>query len=301
MHRRIGFIEKILFSNKLIKGATSLPLDTIASPDVFPVDSADKYKDRFLEIFSKIAESSVGCKLLRIITTKVVVNNWSKLPFIPTDGEKIKKMGLISVQEAVNVGYWIGFDIQESSWNKLMYFSPEIFSREYYACVVRYEDNELRLMDKVFPLDIAVFHELLHFLHIDSREKSQSDSTIKKRCDERITPYLSERYSEYISVNKSLYSNDEELRTMFGLTERGYDPLNESSYSVQTREIMRFHHGDESYSDLRETLDPRMIDVVLYFYHLLPNSPLKFPKIGVGQYECSDYDSVTGERILKQN
>ena len=64
---------------------------------------------------------------------------------------------------------------------------------------------------------------------------------------------------------------------------------------------MRFHHGDESYSDLRETLDPRMIDVVLYFYHLLPNSPLKFPKIGVGQYECSDYDSVTGERILKQN
>ncbi|MBO7536824.1 MAG: hypothetical protein J6T29_00600 [Alphaproteobacteria bacterium] len=292
--------RKILFSNKLVK-ELSLPLNTIVSPDAFPISSSDKYKDQFIRIFSKMAESSVGCKLFRIITAKVAVNGWPKLPFIPIDGEKIKEMGLIAIQEAANVGYWFGSDMQGDSWNKLMYFSPEVFSTTDYACVAKYEGNELRLMDEVLPLDVSMFHELLHFLHLDSREKSQISSAIKKRSDIRITPYLSKKYDEYVSVNKWLYRNDEEFRTMFGLTEQGIDPLNEAAYFVQTRKAIRFHHGDKSYKDLKETLDPRMIDTELYFYYLLSDSALKFPKFGTGQYKCSDYDSVTGRKISEKN
>ncbi len=38
-------------------------------------------------------------------------------------------------------------------------------------------------------------------------------------------------------------------------------------------------------------------DLDLFHFYLSQDSPIKYPKFGIGQYKCADLDPGTGEKI----
>jgi hypothetical protein len=111
--------------------------------------------------------------------------------------------------------------------------------------------------------------------------------------------------TEATAVIKAIYSNDEEYRNMFGLSAAGLYPLNEALYMASKYGYIRAAHISllseltltssimETTLNIEETrsftysfLD-KYGDYEVWSYYLHPNSGVKLPKFGVGQYQHS--------------
>ncbi len=107
------------------------------------------------------------------------------------------------------------------------------------------------------PTDVSLFHEIVHAIYI-SMAKLSSVTAIEKRYIENIVPLW-----------KVFLSNDEEFATMYGVeNSTELNSINESDYSAAK-----------------------------YRYYLDPNAPIKYPRFGIGQYQCLDLDPRTGLKL----
>ncbi len=290
-----------------------------------PVDECIKYKDQFVKYFSKIAEDSVGCKLFRIALTKHVVNDLDKIAFIPAVAYEDDKLSSITCNSGCCLCYHLAKRgnsvaierLKQDQQYRFITFDPEFFTEDLSVGVIRYENNKISFSIVEFLREAALFHEIVHSLHTDVHKKLLESKNIRKRSKPSILKYTFENKKETIfvrgdSVNVGLFHNDEEYHTIYGITEKGLDLLNESSFSAHKCGFIRASHGDIQESNLLigkiyfEKEEARKFyekfftehgDLDLYRYYLATDSPIKYPKFGVGQYKYADFDPITGEKI----
>ncbi len=301
------------------------PCTTPSFLGYYPVDEAAKYKNQFIEYFSKMAEDPVGCKLFRIAITKHVINNLDKIVFIPV--EPYEDDGQLDI--TCNSGYCICYHLAElentvaikhleqDQQYRFITFSPKFLEENLSVGVIKYENDKISFDIVEFFKEAALFHEIVHSLHTDIHKKLHESKNIRRRSPPTILKYTDEDASKVVytraeSVNVGLFQNDEEYHTIYGITENGIDLLNESSFSAHKRGFIRASHNDLLESDLfigknnfkkKNTKEifqkffTKHGDHDLFRYYLAPDSPIKYPKFGVGQYKCSDLDTKTGEKI----
>lgn len=248
--------------------------------------SAAEYKDQFIKYFSNIVKHPVGCKFLRVFLARGVVNKLHRVTFSPVDKSIMKGRGAMS--------YAIS-----SKGKRKIFFPPDLQHRSEKFVVRRKKSSkEFFLVSKeVCPIDISLVHEMIHHYHpsVDALKKSKSVSAIKKRL-ERVTALRGEE--KFDALARVLYNNDEEFHTMFGITEQGWDSINESAYSSDRYGFIPFSHtsGDDMQAAiLKDFINSDLSDKDLYRSFLVQK--FKSPKFGVGQYECADLNPETGERI----
>ena len=91
---------------------------------------------------------------------------------------------------------------------------------------------------KIFPPDCVLFHEISHRLR---RNTDVSKSVISKRM--AFSSLDSGRDKKKLKQKIDIqYTNDEEYHNMFGLTEKGLDLINESSYMAHRYGFIRLGH-----------------------------------------------------------
>ena len=290
-----------------------------------PVDSGEKYKDKFIECFSKLAEDSVGCKLLRIALTKHVVNNFQKTAFIPAVPYKDEKLASITC----NSGCYICSQLAElenvsaikyleqNPRYRFITFSPEFFSEAIHVGIIKYDNGDILFNIVEFFRESALFHEIIHSLHTNVNNKLLRSTNIKRRSNPESFRYtlksdIDPVFFRCSRINVSLFHNDEEYSTMYGLTSKGLDLLNESSYLAHRYGFIRASHGDlecvrlsikKNNLNRKESMAffqnffANYGDHDLFEYYLSPNSPITYPKFGVGQYKCADLDPKTGKKL----
>lgn len=297
------------------KGGLLARCTTSSFMEYCPVDSGEKYKDKFIECFFKLAEDSVGCKLLRIALTKHVVNNFQKTAFIPAVTYKGDKQSSITcssgcyicsqLAESENVSA-IKY-LEQNPRYRFIIFSPAFFSETIPIGVIKYDNGNVFLDIIEFFRESALFHEIIHSLHTNVDDKLLKSINIKRRSNSKKFRYTLKSGGDPVffrcsRINVSLFHNDEEYSTMYGLTSKGLDLLNESSYLAHRYGFIRASHGDfnpskKEYMSFFQNFFANYGDRDLFEYYLSQNSPITYPKFGVGQYKCADLDSKTGEKL----
>lgn len=280
----------------------SLPLDTPVVTKFLDMDSMEKYKGIFENYFKYMSQDPVGCKLFRVLMTKIAISGLPKIIFIPVSGSELDIMGRAAIYPANDIGYISGLKKMGSA-TRFILFDPRLFiSKRAEVCLLRYDgiSRALSLGKTDFgPVDSTLFHEMVHWLHHGKEEKFKSNLAIEKRLRSRIAWNLSrEKYNKFRKENNKMYTNDEEYHTMFGLTEQGLDLLNESSYSSHRYGFTHLSHLVQPFEVMREVvMTTDWLDGELFNYYLSPDSPIKHPKFGVGQYKCADLDPKTGKKV----
>ena len=306
-------------------GGLSAPCITPSFIGYRPVDECMKYKNQFIEYFSKIAEDPVGCKLFRIAITKHVVNDLDKIAFIPAVTYEDDKLSSITCNSGCCVCYHLAKRensmaierLRQDQQYRFITFTPEFFTEDLSVGIIKYENNKISFSIIEFLREAALFHEIVHSLHTNVHKKLLESKNIRRRSKPNALKCTFENKKEPIfvcrdSVNVGLFHNDEEYRTIYGITEKGLDLLNESSFSAHKFGFIRASHGDiresklligKNHFDKKESREfyqkffTEHGDLDLYFYYLATDSPIKHPKFGVGQYKCADLDPNTGEKI----
>lgn len=284
--------------------------DAIMTWSVSPKDCIDDdCKKKFLNSIKAIAKDSVGCEMLRHSIAKSVVNELPKAAFIPVNKEAIyESAGLLAnvlYMDAISFLEYFknGRENKDTKKRKLILFAPELFTEKSETYAIKSQTITNKKKKKVkklvrekkpLPVDVSLFHEMIHYYRKDMRKGVTSSSVIQKR--------FGAKYNNYPDLISELYGNNEEYRTVYGLTDKELDPINESSYFVHKHGYIRSAYtAPENEDRIREEMGvEEIIDRNIGEYYLLPESPITFPKFGVGQYECSDLDLHTGEK-LNQN
>ena len=293
-----------------------------------PVDECMKYKDQFIKYFSKMAEDPVGCKLFRIALTKHVVNNLDKITFIPAVSYEDNGQSNIICNSGGSIYYHLAElendlakkRLEQGLQYRFITFDPEFFTKDLFVGVIKYENDDIKFDVVEFFREAALFHEIVHSLHSNVHKKLQESKNIRRRSTTTVFKYTPKNgcdphYARGDSINVGLFHNDEEYHTIYGITEEGLDLLNESSFSAHTRGFVRASHGDILNADLLigktnfgkkktgeffQKFFTKHGDHDLFRYYLSPDSPIKYPKFGVGQYKCADLDPNTGEKVLRE-
>ena len=230
---KLGDNKKVVFQeglglfnliDALSSGFKDLPDDTIVVHGGIPTGSAIKYLGQFVNSFTEIAEVQVGRELLRRLMSKMAVKKMSKILFIPVSGMSIDGMGLMGnmlcpKKETVLTRVK---KINEQNSRRVILFSPEIFDKNRETYAIKCEGSELVRNKVELPVELTIFHELLHYFHKNIAIKEFS--IIDGRFEGRVNPGR-------FDVIRELYGDDEEYRTVYGFTSQGLDPLSEAAYS----------------------------------------------------------------------
>jgi len=290
-----------------------------------PIDFGEKYKGKFIEYFSKLAEDPVGCKLFRIALTKHIVNDFRKTVFIPAVPSIDNNLSSITCGSGCYICSQLAEAGNSAAMNYLdqnpryrfITFSPEFFTETMPVGVIKYENKNIVFSIIEFFRESALFHEIIHSLHTDVNQKLMESINIRKRSNPNLFRYKLKQDSDPVffnsgRINVCLFHNDEEYYTMYGLNSNGLDLLNESSYLAHRYGFIRASHGDLECARLsvkENKLDKKESqaffqsffssngDLDLFEYYLSPDSPINYPEFGVGQYECADLDPETGEKL----
>lgn len=290
-----------------------------------PFDECAKYKNRFIKYFSKIAEDPVGCKLFRVAITKHVVNNLDKIAFIPAVAYEDNGQSDITCNSGCCLCYHLEKEgnaeakkrLEQDQRYRFITFDPEFFKKDLSVGVIKYENDKVIFDIVEFLRESALFHEIVHSLHTNVHKKLLESKNIRKRSPPIVLKYTSNsdsepHYARIENINVGLFHNDEEFHTIYGITENGIDLLSESSFSAHNSRFIRASHGDlqephlligKTEFEKTESIEffqkffTKYGDLDLFRFYLSPDSPIKYPKFGIGQYKCADLDPETGEKI----
>ena len=305
-------------------GGLSTPCTTPSFIGYRPVGECMKYKNQFIEYFSKMAEDPVGCKLFRVVLTKHVVNDLDKIVFIPAVPYEDDGQSDITCNSGYSICYHLARQgntvakkyLEQDQPYRFITFSPKFLEEPLLVGVIKYVNNKISFEIVEFLREAALFHEIVHSLHSDIPKKLCESKNIRKRSLPIVLKCtLKDKnktlYARGENINVGLFHNDEEYHTIYGITEEGLDLLNESSFSAHKCGFIRASHGDIQESKLFiEKINLKKEKVIefyqkffekygdhdLFHYYLAPDSPIKYPKFGVGQYRCADLDPNTGEK-----
>ncbi|MBO7537642.1 MAG: hypothetical protein J6T29_04865 [Alphaproteobacteria bacterium] len=259
---------------------------------LFASGDAIQYKKQFIKIFETISKDPVGGEFLRVILAKI--NNdkdfLKKISFAPVSALSGNAAILDGSQAAM-----LKTEITFFGTLKCFVFTPDFWKEDEGVKIKRNgESNALTI--KHMPLDAAVLHELIHSIHPTGGKKKLKNG--KSLISERMPfpPLHPDMYSWMQERNLRQYGNDEEFCTMFGLTEKGWDPISESSYLAHRYGYMRIAHAVDMVF-VSQMRDSGLFDEDLYNFYLSDEFKKRCPKFGIGDYKCKDLDPKTGEKL----
>jgi hypothetical protein len=297
----------------VIDGDQELPihLDTANLLGFSAAGSMKEYEQKLKDCLLMIAKDPVGCKLLRVFLTKTVVNKLPKMIFVPIKKESmVSNYSTISQSVFYNMAHSLNLD---EKWTKtrLITFSPEFFSHRLPSYFVRHRKEggkeEFLISVNAMPKEALLLHEMMHFYHAFSEDKTGSISVINKRMGNKVRG-VGRLNGRILPMSVILYGNDEEYHTMYGITEEGWDSVNESSYLAHRYKCIRYSHTsctmtkgskirDGELGEVQRMANSECADKDKFRFFLSSDSSVKFPKFGIGQYKCTDLDPETGKKL----
>lgn len=166
--------------------------------------------------------------------------------------------------------------------------------------------NEFYIRRGVLPKELCLLHQIIYATNDRIGETSKGTSIIEGRVQQPYfsgkTDALGEFMVETAAINVSIFEDDRVYRTMYGLTDRGLDMINESAYLAHKCDYIRIAYigaktelsingkemnQDETFCFLKEYFRYNG-DQDLYSYYLSPYSSIEYPRFGSGNYKCSD-------------
>jgi hypothetical protein len=266
--------------------------------------------DKVIVNIQEMALNPVGCKLIRLLLTKYLsgdtASKFSKLYIVEGNERGSFNFGrsrcadqsicILPVSDFLpdEVSMFAGKDV------KIVH---EIMKSGKSCHVVNGFSDWFFFCDNIDShADVSLFGAMLRWLHfvsgIDAIALGQSTDAIFKRY---IKTSSSEEFSQFKDKLIEQFSDDHFFRCMFGIVydiksnTMIMDPLNESAYMITGYGLMRLFASAGESSRIIEFLKLLGDKELMDFYF---NGYAKLPKFGVGQYQCSDIDPITGERKI---
>ncbi|GHU14804.1 hypothetical protein FACS189449_11980 [Alphaproteobacteria bacterium] len=248
-----------------------------------------------IEMISKVP---IGCKLLRTLITKCEVNHYKKLVVIPTGNGEIQNSISKFFFEILQM---LGTPIKKEEDlppREVFLEIPDDIAGQGDSPVAFFDAKERVFIIKPIRLsaDVLVFHELVHWLHIldghaDTDLKTSEVTQKRFWADKKPASDATETLAKYNNKLALLIPNDEENRTILGLSRLGLDSLCEAAYTVSAYRYVRLAHSSAVESDVETKT---FISDFLEKYpdgnllnHYLKNGAI-LPKFGVSRYKCAD-------------
>ncbi|MDR2107058.1 MAG: hypothetical protein LBO73_00835 [Holosporaceae bacterium] len=257
------------------------------------------------EALREIVNSAVGCKLLRMLIAKCTGHFERRILIV--DKNIMPKQILPSSSFIVTCGEEFFISFVAGELNPIYLLKPN---------TVR---NEI-ISEKMPRLsDCSLFHEMLHWLHyLEEPSKTFSTDNIPERLQNIMVKNLLRLYSNNVHISsdglgpRELYANvftsAEEYRTMIGMSDYGFDSLNESMYLISKGYgCIRYVHiscgntlSDPQQKNLTDSCVEKALlifgDSDLYDYYLSGDSSLQIPRFGFGNFRVADFVGMTEKK-----
>ena len=299
------------------KGLDAHP-ETALLSNVKPIDFQEWMKCELERYIQRFVEDPVGCEILRISIAKHEAGQRGlpKIKFIPQDDAKIDlafTSGSYVWKRAkrvnLNFNVFSGFCKE----NRFIIFSPEWFNTDQQGlmlklCKTKSGADRFRVNQGIIPREAGLMYQIIYAMHVGQGIDYDGTQVIEKRDDQNyfcgdldgVGPFSILRKR----LNVSIFKNDKIYRTMYGLTKRGFDLINESSYLAHKYAFIRpAYTGYRAEINVNgKTLNKKESckflkkffktngDFDLYMHYLSSKSSIQYPEFGKGQYRCSDVD-----------
>ena len=314
------YLENLWLQNTKKQGKKiKVNMTTTVLHDMRPLDFTKTQKEQLKRYLKKLTEDSVGCELLRVAIAKYGArkNKSEKIKFLPVRSDRVDFAYVIgaSMWQYIELSQHIDLGMYRKHWKKqeFILFSPDWFNTEHKGFLMKsFKDEKSRTRKFVvdwgiIPKESNLLNEIIHAIHPGTGRTYRDTTNILERSN---YDYLYVRLKEQDwfridepNFNVSIFFDDEVYRTMFGITSKGLDPINEAAYLSHRYKFIRpAFVGDQTrfIFNGRELTQKQMcqffkryfesghIDRDLYRYYLSPKSPIKYPEFGKGKYLYTD-------------
>jgi hypothetical protein len=303
--------QKTWDKSKTLRENQQKLLDDFKQYCVFMIDPS--CQDAVNSALEQIVSSAVGCMLLRTLIAKYGY-----------EAADLQKIAILSAP----TGRYSVFNVPECSFlNPIILLDEESIRNECQLMLVEpvlgatndAKTLEYHFTEKMVSLDVALFHEMLHWLHYvrdrNSLLKKRDDISPKNRFVnitlEFMNSFTTKIDGKIVYKNKPdeevfpqqiaescfrlIFGNDEEYLTLYGfLDDDKFDPLNEAAYLRATGRlfIRGGGRGKKDFEDLALSFEDIQVsfrrDSALLRYYLAPEFNPVISFFGVGNFETSD-------------
>jgi hypothetical protein len=228
-------------------------------------DVGKECREEFLHTLEEIIRSPVGCKLLRTLAAKCGSDSDGKITVLPQQEipeKKIRKKDIVFLPD--DDGYFLLFGGANIRIDSLFFMLRSD------------EKGGYILKKKTLSSDVILFHEMLHWLHaFEKRQQAGTPNRLAemfaamaperyrkifydKIFDEFCCPELSNKETDkqnfdlfrFLCCEQNfsfLFRTAEEYRTMLGISDRGFDMLNEATYSLSSSDQKKSPENRKKY------------------------------------------------------
>ncbi len=313
-------LDRVMFFNEKDKGrGLEVHPRTSLLQNVKPLDFEEWMKCEFERYIQRFVEDPVGCEILRVSIAKYEAGQ-SELPKIKFIPQADPKMNLAYTPGGYVWKYARRIGRSDFSGyaefcreNKYIMFSPEWFNTDQTGLILKLRktksgSDDFTVSSGIIPREAGLMYQIIYAMHVGKGTDYEGTEVIEKRDDknyyrsdfEGVGPFSILRKR----LNVSIFKNDKIYRVMYGLTRRGFDLINESSYLAHKYSFIRPAYAGskaginingkrldkkESCRFLRKFLKTNG-DFDLYKYFLSKKSSIRYPEFGRGKYRCADVD-----------
>ncbi len=315
-------LDKILFFNEKDspKGLEVHPLTNLME-NIKPINFEEWMIFEFERYIQRFVEDPVGCEVLRrsIAKYEAEQEDFPKVKFIPVDDQKMSMAytpggyvwRYVRRHGRPSFGIYEGY----SKENKFIIFSPDWFSTDQKGLMLKlsnrktnYDSDSFVVNTGVMPRESSLMYQIIYAIHAERDDDHKGTHVIENRDPQNyfrgdfdgVGAFSIQRKQ----LNTLIFKNDKIYRVMYGLTKRGFDLINESSYLAHRYNFIRPAYMG---SKTRMTINGKRLDrkdsckflkkflktngdFDLYKYYLSGESSINYPEFGKGHYKCSDID-----------
>jgi len=311
-----GFLENLWLQNSKEKGKKiKVNMTTTVLHGMRPLDFTKEQKEQLKQYLRKLTEDSVGCEVLRTSIAKYEArkNKSEKIKFLPVQSNRVDFAYVLgaSMWQYIGLSQHIDLGMYKKHWKKqeFILFSPDWFNIEHKGFLMRsFKDKGSKTRKFVVDWDVVpkesnLLNEIIHAIHSSTEKVYKKTTNILKRSNYDYF-YVRSKGEDWARIgepnfNISIFFDDEVYRTMFGITSKGLDLINESTYLSHKYKFIRpAFIGDQTRFVLdgkefnqkqmrqffKKYFESAYVDRDLYKYYLSKKSTIKYPEFGKGKY-----------------
>jgi hypothetical protein len=220
-----------------------------------------------------------------------------------------------SMWQYIRLFQHIDLGMYRKHWKKqeFILFSPDWFNTEHKGFLMKsFKDKKSKtrkfIVDwGIVPKESNLLNEIIHAIHPGTERTYRNTTNILKRSNYDCFYFRSQGQDwlrmQESNLNVSIFFDDEVYRTMFGITSKGLELINEAAYLSHRYKFIRpAFLGDQTrfVIDGQELTPKQMRQFFkkyfesartnrdIYKYYLSPKSSIKYPEFGQGKYLYTD-------------
>lgn len=302
-----------------------------------PLSFTPTLKRQLREVLLQLVQNPVGAKLLRVLFAVRTANNMPKLVFIPTRSVNVQlQAGDMAQRYLAQSNQKIANYLKGNMKDRFILYNPD-FPLNKNTTTIKYDlqKKDFVIDEQDVPFTVLLFNAFNQSLHESGSRYSKEDSLIRSRSNNgqivldriEIGHNIMDLVAPIFKLKKCLFRNNAGYWNMLGVTSEGIDLLCEAAFtSAENQAYIRIsflkggtdamfegiidqtsagltYIATQQVFNLTQTQRNRIL--LLYvtkggdceIYKAFLTREAKFPKFGVGQYECADLDPKTGEKL----